>query len=56
MAVADTMPATILAVQLQELRFHGAAAVAEVFGPRAEVQRCQWHKRENVVRYLAKGE
>lgn len=32
------------------------AAVAEVFGPRAEVQRCQWHKRENVVRYLPKGE
>jgi transposase-like protein len=32
------------------------AAVAEVFGARAEVQRCQWHKRENVVRYLAKGE
>jgi transposase-like protein len=32
------------------------AAVAEVFGSRAEVQRCQWHKRENVVQYLAKGE
>ena len=32
------------------------AAVAEVLGPRAEVQRCRWHKRENVVRYLAKGE
>jgi putative transposase len=28
------------------------AAVAEVFGSRALVQRCQWHKRENVVRYL----
>jgi transposase-like protein len=32
------------------------AAVADVFGDRAEVQRCQWHKRENVVSYLAKGE
>ncbi len=28
------------------------AAVREVFGDRAAVQRCQWHKRENVVRYL----
>ncbi|MGH7711367.1 MAG: IS256 family transposase [Gemmatimonadaceae bacterium] len=32
------------------------AAVAEVFGSRAEVQRCQWHKRENVVSYLPKGQ
>ncbi|MGQ0640304.1 MAG: IS256 family transposase, partial [Gemmatimonadaceae bacterium] len=32
------------------------AAVAEVFGARAEFQRCQWHKRENVVSYLSKGE
>ncbi len=32
------------------------AAVAEVFGARAEVQRCQWHKRENVVGYLPKRE
>ena len=32
------------------------AAVAEVFGERVQVQRCQWHKRENVVRYLPKGE
>jgi putative transposase len=32
------------------------AAVAEVFGDRAAVQRCQWHKRENVVSYLPKGE
>jgi len=32
------------------------AGVADVFGDRAEVQRCQWHKRENVVSYLAKGE
>jgi transposase-like protein len=28
------------------------AAVAEVFGARGVIQRCQWHKRENVVRYL----
>lgn len=27
-------------------------AVGVVFGPKAFVQRCQWHKRENVVRYL----
>lgn len=27
-------------------------AVQEVFGEHAEVQRCQWHKRENVVSYL----
>ncbi len=32
------------------------AAVREVFGARADVQRCQWHKRENVVRYLPKRE
>ena len=32
------------------------AAVAEVFGDRVQVQRCQWHKRENVVRYLPKSE
>lgn len=30
------------------------AAVQEVFGSRGIVQRCQWHKRENVVRYLPK--
>ncbi len=28
------------------------AAVAEAFGARGIVQRCQWHKRENVMRYL----
>jgi putative transposase len=28
------------------------AAVADAFGARGVVQRCQWHKRENVVRYL----
>lgn len=28
------------------------AAVREVFGKRALVQRCMWHKRENVVSYL----
>ncbi|MCH9034012.1 MAG: transposase [Planctomycetes bacterium] len=27
-------------------------AVDKVFGAKAAVQRCQWHKRENVVRYL----
>ena len=32
------------------------AAVADVFGDRVQVQRCQWHKRENVVRYLPKEE
>jgi putative transposase len=31
------------------------AAVREVFGD-VPVQRCQWHKRENVVRYLPKAE
>ena len=28
-------------------------AVRETFGEYAEIQRCQWHKRENVVSYLA---
>jgi putative transposase len=28
------------------------AGVEEVFGERAVIQRCQWHKRENVVSYL----
>ena len=32
------------------------AAVRDVFGDRVEIQRCQWHKRENVVSYLSKGE
>ena len=32
------------------------AAVKEAFKGLAVVQRCQWHKRENVVGYLAKGE
>ncbi len=31
-------------------------AVQTVFGTHALVQRCQWHKRENVVRYLPKGQ
>jgi transposase-like protein len=31
-------------------------AVDKVFGGRAAVQRCQWHKRENVVRYLPTGQ
>ena len=32
------------------------AAVRKAFRHRALGQRCQWHKRENVVRYLAKRE
>ncbi|MDR4485227.1 MAG: transposase [Nitrospirales bacterium] len=31
-------------------------AVQQTFGELALVQRCQWHKRENVIRYLPKGE
>ena len=31
-------------------------AITEVFGEYAAVQRCQWHKRENVVAYLPKSE
>jgi transposase-like protein len=31
-------------------------AIQTVFGSRAVVQRCQWHKRENVVRYLPKAQ
>jgi transposase-like protein len=31
-------------------------AIREVLGSRAEVQRCQWHKRENVVSYLPKAD
>lgn len=31
------------------------AAVRDVFGDGVAVQRCQWHKRENVVSYLPKG-
>jgi transposase-like protein len=30
-------------------------AVEEIFGRYAVIQRCQWHKRENVVSYLPKG-
>jgi transposase-like protein len=30
-------------------------AIKEVFGRHAIVQRCQWHKRENVVSYLPRG-
>jgi len=29
-------------------------AIADVFGDYAAVQRCQWHKRENVIAYLPK--
>jgi transposase-like protein len=32
------------------------AAVRKAFAAHALVQRCQWHKRENVVRYLPKRE
>lgn len=32
------------------------AAVDAVFGTYAHVQRCQWHKRENVVQHLPKAE
>jgi transposase-like protein len=32
------------------------AAVQKAFGPQAAVQRCQWHKWENMVGYLKKGE
>jgi putative transposase len=31
-------------------------ATREVFGDRAQVQRCQWHKRKNVVSYLPKAD
>jgi len=31
-------------------------AVRQAFGSVALVQRCQWHKRENVVKHLPKGE
>jgi transposase-like protein len=31
-------------------------AVKNVFGKRALIQRCQWHKRENVVSYVSKKE
>lgn len=32
------------------------SAAREVFGGRSLVQRCQWHKRENIVGYLAKNQ
>jgi putative transposase len=31
-------------------------ATREVFGKRAEIQRCQWHKRKNVISYLPKAD
>ena len=31
-------------------------AVEEVFGPYAVIQRCQWHKRENIVGYLSQSD
>lgn len=33
-----------------------SAAVREVFGADVPLQRCQWHKRENVVSYLSKSQ
>ena len=30
-------------------------AIRETFGEKALIQRCQWHKRENIVGYLPKG-
>ena len=33
-----------------------SAAIREVFGKQAWIQRCQWHKRENVVAYLPKSQ
>jgi putative transposase len=30
-------------------------AINEVFGVYAAIQRCRWHKRENVLKYLPKG-
>jgi len=33
-----------------------ASAIKGVFKKRAVIQRCQWHKRENVVSYLSKSE
>lgn len=32
------------------------ASIREVFGDKVPVQRCQWHKRENVVSYLPKSD
>jgi transposase-like protein len=31
-------------------------AIQKVFGSQALIQRCQWHKRENVVSYLPKSQ
>ena len=31
------------------------SAIREVFGRNSVIQRCQWHKRENIVSYLPKG-
>ena len=33
-----------------------SSAVRDVFGDRVQIQRCQWHKRENVLSYLAKSD
>jgi len=47
--VANVVEANLLACKAE-------AAVGEVFGGAAQVQRCQWHKRENVVRHLPLGQ
>jgi len=31
-------------------------AINQVFGTQGIIQRCQWHKRENIVEYLPKGQ
>ena len=45
------VPTAFAAVKGHDLR----AAIARVFGARAEVQRCQLHKRRNVAEYLPKN-
>jgi putative transposase len=32
------------------------SAIQKVFGSQAVIQRCQWHKRENVVSYLPQSQ
>ena len=40
----------------RSLAISSLPAIREVFGECAEIQRCQWKKRENVVSYLPKDE
>ena len=40
----------------EALRGELRSVVTKAFRHRALIQRCQWHKCENVVMYLAKGE